>query len=144
MRAADLIGRLHGVQGKGPRWRAVCPAHQSKHGTKSLSIYEPEPEHLLLHCHAGCDVESIVGALGLDLADLFPPRGDDHGGPKPAIRKPWRASDVLAALRHELHVAWVVLADVKAGAPINEDDKLRADVAMRRIGALIDELANAA
>lgn len=29
---------------------------------------------MLLKCHAGCPAENIVAALGLKLADLFPPR----------------------------------------------------------------------
>jgi hypothetical protein len=142
MTAEALISKLDGVQGRGPRWRAICPAHASKHKTRSLSLLEEADGRLLLHCHAGCDVGAIVGALGLDLADLFPPRGDDDKRP-PRVRKPWRAADVIAALRGELLVAWVILGDVAAGKAIPEADRLRAAEAVQRIGHFMDELEHA-
>ncbi|MBI3417986.1 MAG: DUF3631 domain-containing protein [Verrucomicrobia bacterium] len=39
----------------------------------------------MLRCHAGCSAESIVSALGLKLADLFPPRVANTNNPKPRI-----------------------------------------------------------
>lgn len=143
MSVESLLSKLDGVQGHGPRWRAICPAHESRHGTRSLSIYEPEPGRILLRCHAGCDVASIVGAVRLDLADLFPPRVDDDKR-APHIRKPWRARDVVAALKHELGVAWIVLADVASGRELGEADRERAGVARERIAALMLELEHAA
>ena len=74
MNADALISKLEGVQGNGPRWRAICPAHESKHRTRTLAVYEAEDGRVLVKCHAGCDVQSIVGAVGLDLSDLFPPK----------------------------------------------------------------------
>lgn len=142
MTADALIARLQGVQGKGPRWRAICPAHQSKHGTRSLAIFEADDGRVLLHCFAGCDVESVVGAVGLDLADLFPPKAIDHR--RPRIRKPWRVRDLIAALKHELMVAFLLLAALQARTPPNTDDADRAGIAMDRIVALLDELEHAA
>ena len=142
MTADALIARLQGVQGRGPRWRAICPAHQSKHGTRSLSIFEADDGRVLIHCHAGCDVQAIVAAVGLDLGDLFPPKpiGDHY---RPRIRKPWSVRDVIAALKHELMVAFVILAAVRAGTPPNDEDRERAGTAAERIAALLDELEHA-
>lgn len=137
-----LIARLRGVQGHGPRWRAICPAHESKHETRSLAIFETDDGRVLLHCFAGCDVESIVSAVGLDLADLYPPRTDEHRAPR--IRKPWATRDLIAALKAELLIAWIVLADVSAGREITDTDRKRAGVARTRIVALMDELEHAA
>jgi len=50
-------------------WRARCPAHQGQSDT-SLSI-EPASDRVLLHCHASCDTEDVLQAMGLKLADLF-------------------------------------------------------------------------
>jgi hypothetical protein len=47
----------------------TCPAHDDRH--PSLSIREGEDRRALVFCHRGCNVESIVAALGLELADLF-------------------------------------------------------------------------
>ena len=141
MSADALIARLEGVQGKGPRWRAICPAHPSKHGTRSLSIFEPEDGRTLVHCHAGCDVDAVVAALGLDIDELFPPKtsGDFQRG----LRKPWRVRDVIAALKGELAVALVILSDVGAGKPLGDADRERAGAALERITLFLSELEDA-
>ena len=140
MSADALISKLDGVQGRGPRWRAICPSHESRHKTRSLAVYEAEDGRVLVKCHAGCDVHSIVGALGLDISDLFPPKPiADH---VPAVRKPWSARDVCRALEAESAIAWVVLTDVAAGKQITKTDRERAGVAAQRCAHLIKELAN--
>ena len=53
-----------------PGWSARCPAHHDRH--PSLSIGVGKEGRVLLKCHAGCQVEAIVEALGLTMADLFP------------------------------------------------------------------------
>jgi hypothetical protein len=50
---------------------AHCPAHDDR--TASLSLGVGADGRALLHCHAGCEVEPIVAALGLTWGDLFPP-----------------------------------------------------------------------
>jgi len=52
------------------QWEARCPAHDDDHA--SLSIHAGEGGKAVLHCHAGCTVEEICEALGLQLGDLFP------------------------------------------------------------------------
>src|SRR5262245_22425732 len=54
--------------GKG--WRAKCPAHEDH--TPSLSINEGADGCALIKCHAGCDTESILAAVGMTQRDLFP------------------------------------------------------------------------
>ena len=141
MSADALIDRLQGVQGKGPRWRSICPAHPSKHGTRSLSIFEAEDGRTLVHCHAGCDLESVVSAVGLELGDLFP--SNPIGDHQPRIRKPWRVREVIAALKGELMVSLVVLSDVRAGKPLSDVDRERAGVALERITLFLSELEDA-
>jgi putative DNA primase/helicase len=51
----------------GPRWMARCPSHEDR--KPSLSISEGE-QSILLHCHAGCSVESICAALDIKVSDL--------------------------------------------------------------------------
>lgn len=52
------------------RWTGHCPAHEDR--TPSLSIALGQDGRILLHCFAGCPVESILSALGLDWKDIFP------------------------------------------------------------------------
>lgn len=140
--SADLfISKLQGVQGKGPRWRAICPAHESKHRTRTLAVYEADDGRVLIKCHAGCTIEAITGAVGVDLSDLFPPRTDEHH--KPPIKKPWAARDVVAALRAESLVGWVLLTDIANGKVITKSDRERAKLAADRAAHLMLELENA-
>lgn len=51
---------------------ARCPAHEDHH--PSLSISEGDDGRVLLHCWAGCETSSVVTAMGLSFADLYPRR----------------------------------------------------------------------
>src|SRR2546430_17356888 len=64
----NLVQRLHAKRnGKG--WIAKCPAHDDR--KPSLSIDEGLDGRALLKCHAGCDTNDVLAALGLTPADLF-------------------------------------------------------------------------
>lgn len=56
-----------GCTGSGKDWQ--CPGHEDHR--KSLSIGEGKDGAALVNCHAGCEVEDIVAALGLEMTDLF-------------------------------------------------------------------------
>ncbi|MFN0131856.1 MAG: DUF3987 domain-containing protein [Phycisphaerales bacterium] len=55
---------------QGEAWSARCPAHEDR--DPSLSIGIGADARVLLHCHARCPVEAIVGTLGLAMKDLMP------------------------------------------------------------------------
>ena len=57
------------VRPSGEGWQANCPAHDDN--VASLSIAEGKDGRVLLHCHAGCSVESICEAFEVTVADLF-------------------------------------------------------------------------
>ena len=68
-----LRAGLDNVKGAGAgKWSARCPAHDDR--ANSLSLGTGDDGRALVHCHAGCDTAAIVGALGLTLAELFPPK----------------------------------------------------------------------
>ena len=69
MTLTDLLQRLDGVKGTGGRYMAKCPNHPDS--TPSLSVSVGEGGKILLKCFAGCQVEDIVGAMGLTMNDLF-------------------------------------------------------------------------
>lgn len=71
----ELLKRLHGVKRTSKGWSARCPAHEDRRA--SLSVAEGADGRLLVHCHAGCDLERILEVLGIEVKDLFPdePRG---------------------------------------------------------------------
>jgi CHC2 zinc finger len=64
-----VLGLLQRVRRSGKGWVACCPAHDDRHA--SLSVGVGDDGRALLHCFAGCDVQTIVAALGLQMSDLF-------------------------------------------------------------------------
>jgi len=70
-----LLDRLDAVRQRGDgRWSARCPAHGDK--TPSLSIRELPDGRILIYCFAGCDIQALTAALGIELCDLLPKRLD--------------------------------------------------------------------
>ena len=67
----DVLSRLSGLIRSGRGWVACCPAHDDK--SPSLSLALGDQHQLLMFCHAGCPLESIVGRLRITIRDLFPP-----------------------------------------------------------------------
>jgi hypothetical protein len=130
--AAKLLDRLEGVRRTGPdRWLARCPAHEDR--APSLSIRELGDGRVLIHDFAGCDVDSVLGAVGLELADLFPPRDPSVQRYAPtSSRMP--AGDALAAIDHEAHVAAAIAADAAEHREVDEPTWARLALAARRIG----------
>lgn len=47
-----------------------CPAHAD--GNASLGVTVGDTGKVVLKCHAGCEIASIVSAIGLEMSDLFP------------------------------------------------------------------------
>jgi putative DNA primase/helicase len=67
--AFDLvISRLPDARKNGTGHKACCPGHDDQKA--SLSISQGELG-VVMTCHAGCSTESVVEALGLEMADLF-------------------------------------------------------------------------
>ena len=95
----QVLSRLRDPKRTPTGWSARCPAHDDRKA--SLSVSETNDGIVLLKCHAGCDTDQIVEALGLTLRDLFPEQPDwatgliarndrSHGQPR-AERPPPRA-----------------------------------------------------
>jgi len=81
MNLVELLPRLGNVKRTTAGWEAHCPAHEDRKA--SLCIGTGGDERILLKCQAGCSVESIVSAIGLKLADLFPSRSH----PTPCLKR---------------------------------------------------------
>jgi len=73
----EILTKFEKPKRVGKGYQVKCPAHQDR--VASLSISNGGGK-ILLYCHAGCEVQSIVEALGLKMADLF-------SEPKPVIDK---------------------------------------------------------
>ena len=84
----EFLSHLHGVKRASRGFIALCPAHEDKN--PSLSITEGEDGRILLKCHAGCSAEAVAGALGLTVKDLFPDAPDRPLRPLPLQGRPAR------------------------------------------------------
>lgn len=94
MTAETLLSKLEKTRKTGhSTWIACCPAHQDKN--PSMTIRECDDGRVLLHCFAGCSVEEVLGAIGLEFDALFPPKPIEHAKP---LRRPFPAADVLEAV----------------------------------------------
>lgn len=125
MATTDFLAKLDGLQGRGPRYRAICPGHTSTKRTRSLAVFESPDGRLLVTCFAGCGIEAIVGAMGMDLADLFPPRvDDDKRGPR--IRRPFPVTDLVRELAPQMVGAWMLLRKMSRGEQITRSERAAA------------------
>jgi hypothetical protein len=90
MSVTEVIQRLN-ARRSGKGWQAKCPAH-SDH-KPSLSIKEGSDGRVLLHCHAGCSIDDVLRASGLERRDLFPDGSplSGAGREKPASEAPAKA-----------------------------------------------------
>ena len=125
----NLLSRLDRVkQTKPDSWMACCPAHADR--SASLSIREIDDGRILVHCFAGCSVHEVIGAAGLSMDELFPPRPMQYGKPE---RRPFPAADVLRAIGFESLVVAAAGVALLSGTPFSEVDRERLIMAVQRI-----------
>jgi hypothetical protein len=130
----QLLGRLERVKGRNGSWTARCPAHDDK--GPSLAIRHVDDGRILLHCFAGCQVESVVAAMGMDMGDLFPPDDKRLEYPvegKKRLKPAFYASDLIRILSFEALVVSICASDVRKGKKLSDEDNERLRVAQQRI-----------
>lgn len=125
MSAESLLSRLERVTQCGTdRWRAVCPAHESRYGSQSLSVRELPDGTLLIKCFAGCEITAVLSAIGLALGDLFPRQHcpPTQGRPSQRPRHYHMAREALVALAHDSMVVAIAAEQLARGVPLNNAD----------------------
>jgi hypothetical protein len=122
------------------QWSACCPAHKDR--SPSLSVRELDDGCVLLKCHAECTIEQVVGALGLDLTDLFPPREPPPGaGTTPERRRRLlTAGQALELLESEALLVASSAATLAAGHALTDADLDRLLTASARVTMLREEV----
>ena len=112
MSAETLLSRLDKVRKMGPdRWMACCPSHHD--ARPSLSIRELPDGRVLVHCWTGCEVENILGAVGLTFDDLFPEKLETMVPHRQ--RAPFSPREVLVALEPEIMAIGLLGRDMLNG-----------------------------
>lgn len=64
----EILSRLQNVKKSGAGYLALCPSHNDKQNSLSLSEKDGK---ILLHCHANCSVNEICASLDIEIKDLF-------------------------------------------------------------------------
>ena len=133
----NVLALLVKVRQRQPgQYSACCPAHADK--GPSLSIRETPEGSVLIHCFAGCTVSEVVGALGLEMTALFPPR--ELSGREPARHaRLLTAGQALELLETEAYLVCVAAANVLHGVVLGQVDIDRLALAAGRIGWLREE-----
>jgi hypothetical protein len=129
-----LLTRLEKVKGRNGSWTACCPAHDDK--GPSLAVRENEDGRILLHCFAGCETANVLGAIGMDMTDLFPPDSKRREYPiegKPSMKPAFFASDLMRIIHFEALVVQIVAFDIANGKPVTEETRERMLTAYQRI-----------
>ena len=130
-----LLSGLDKVRGTGhSKYVACCPAHDDR--SPSLAIKECGDGRILLHCFAGCDIETICDALGLRLADLMSDSPIDHHVGQ--VRRTMPARDALQSLDHESLVVATIASDIHEHQTIDNPTMSRLAQAVSRIGMVRD------
>lgn len=122
-----LLGSLSKVKGRKGSWTACCPAHPDK--SPSLAIRMVDDGRILLHCFGGCSVHEVLGALGMDMNDLFPDTGEDKKAMKPAFY----ATDLLRIIAFESLVVSLAANSICKGEQLSEQEMVRMKTASERI-----------
>ena len=136
MSLETLIDRLDGVKETGHgKYIARCPAHDDR--SPSLAIKDCGDGRILLHCFAGCDVESVLDALGLSFSDIMPERVGEMHTYKP-VRQRFDARQVLRVLRPEATLVAIAAENIAEGITLSDDDRDRVFSAACRIRAASD------
>jgi hypothetical protein len=135
-----VLERLHAYKvrptGQG-RYRAICPVCGERNAS-TLSIGETPQGAVLVKCFKlDCDVDSICGALGLEVSDLFPPR-ESFGTPL-ARRRLLSDRQALDLAHDEVHLVALLAASIAQGVQATAEDCQRALQAAGRLAYLCEE-----
>lgn len=97
--------------------RCPVPGHGQGRGDRnpSLKVSEGVDGRALMHCHAECDTEDVVAALGLQMTDLYP-----------ACSSPTAASPTPSVPRTATSNA-TAIANKRSASPADRVDKHRDD-----------------
>jgi hypothetical protein len=128
----DILAKLAKVRGRNGAWTACCPAHEDR--GPSLSVKELPDGRILVHCFAGCGTDDVLGALGIEMGDLFP----EPLGHRFAPTRAFSASDALRCLSREGAVVALAAADQAEGKAASPEDAERVAKALGRINEALE------
>lgn len=136
----QICGRLEGVRPYKPSTAAISKAIRSQcpscgGSTTKLNASLKSDGNILLFCHGGCDVSSILNSIGLTVSDLFSESyqpGAVHKRTATLI-KGWEWWSIVSALDNLAQELTVLFTQLTEHFPV--DDPARIEVA-RAVGCI--------
>ena len=133
MTIENVLSRLEKVKRTGKdRYIACCPSHNDKN--PSLSLRDLPDGRILIHCCAGCDLNSILYSIDLDMNALFPNRLGEFKREK----RPFPAADVLTVVGFECLVVASSALKILGGEIFTPTDRERLIISVGRIQSAIN------
>jgi len=134
----EFLSRLQKVRATGKdRWQACCPAHDDK--SPSFNVMVADDGKIIMKCHAGCSVEAITAAMGMELSDLFPDTEKERYNQG---LRPWQRERLNDDLKHARYVTKLYERDKAAGVTIDDICKRQALNAYKKIKEIELRLKN--
>lgn len=93
----QVLSKVLSPREEGDGWRAFCPAHSDD--SPSLMISRGEGGRLLLKCHAGCETDKVLAAMGLGWGAVM---GGGSAAPYTGPRRT-KAAEAELAFRDEVY-----------------------------------------
>lgn len=134
MDISNFLNRFQKVKATGKnRWTCLCSAHDDR--SPSMHIKLEDDGKILINCKAGCGAEDILGAVGMEFADLMPEQ-PTHQRQKPR-KQILYATEALELIRFE---AQIILASAYAmrNNTLTNKDLIRAEQAMQTINKCLE------
>ena len=132
----DFLSRVERVHQSAPgRWRAVCPCHESKANSQTMSVRETSDGTVLIKCFAGCGALDIIKKVGMRPGDVFP---KEYRAPTsqrgPAKPNHWHArQDAMKTVMRETQLVALVASDIAEGRRVSAQDCERCAEAVVKI-----------
>lgn len=131
----DLVVQRLEAKRDGKGYRALCPSCGGK--SRKVAIAEGDDGRALIHAFCGCPVVDVLGAVGLQMVDLYPPRHwpespEERRRARRAMREVgWRAA--LSVLALEACVVQAAARQLVKWQWLDDDDDARLATALERI-----------
>jgi hypothetical protein len=121
-----ILSKLNKVSSTGQgKWKACCPAHEDKNPSMTIrSVYRDNLELALVHCFCGCTPNEILGALGLELSDLYetPPidiAAESSKRKSVNVRRPFVSSDAFEQIEDATSMIYMLACDMQSGRTLD-------------------------
>ena len=112
---------------------AFCPSHNDRKG-RSLAVSLGRQDQVLLHCFSGCAIHEITGAIGLNVADLYPKSVSKYDRQTRSYFNEWQ---ILTALQHDAIVVLIAARSMLSGKGLPESDVAFLSQAVIRINQAV-------